>query len=61
MKIQYKVQSLYLLIGVRDVFRNKKRYYVGKIPTLADPPSPSMGIFSTKCRFFSEDVQKQKN
>ena len=37
---------------LRDLFR-KKRYYVGKIPTWADPPPPpSMGTFSTKYRFF---------
>ena len=29
--------------------------HVGRPP----PPSPSMGIFSMKCRFFSEDVQKK--
>ena len=41
-------------------YQRKKRYYVGKIPKWADPPSPSMGIFSTKYRFFSEDVPKRK-
>ena len=46
---------------VRDVFR-KKRYYVGKIPPWADPPPhpPSMGIFSTKSRFFLKMSQSEK-
>ena len=45
---------------VRDVFR-KKRYYVGIIPTWEDPPpSPSMGIFSTKYHFFLKMSQSEK-
>ena len=43
---------------LRNVFR-KKRYYVGKIPTWEDPPSPSMGIFSTKYRFFLKMSQNK--
>ena len=40
--------------------QNKKRDYVGKIPKWADPPSPSMGIFSTKYRFFLKMSQSEK-
>ena len=45
---------------LRDVFRKKKRYYVGKIPTWADP-LPQYGNFFDKIPFFSEDVPKRKN
>ena len=37
----------------------KKRYYVGKIPTWEDPPPfPQYGNFFDKIPFFSEDVPK---
>ena len=45
--------------GLRDVFRIKNGIMWEKFPRgQAPPPSPSMGIFSTECRFFSEDVPK---
>ena len=54
--------SMQVFAAVRDAFRIKngikwEKFPRGKTP----PPSPRMGIFSTKYRFFSEDVPKQKN
>ena len=37
---------------LRDAFRNKNGIMWEKFPRGQTPPSPSMGIFSTKYRFF---------
>ena len=45
---------------LRDVFRNKKRYYVGIIPTWADPPPPPVWeFFRRNAVFFLKMSQKK--
>ena len=54
--------SMQVFAAVRDAFRIKNGIKWEKFPRGKTPPSPSpsMGIFSTKYRFFSEDVPKWK-
>ena len=53
------VSNIFLLI-LSEPLGTPSEIKTGKIPTWADPPSPSMGIFSTKYRFFLKMSQSEK-